>query len=274
MKGYIYKYTFPDGKVYIGQTRRPIEMRHAEHLSPSRGPLNSGFWEAYQTVGTPSLSILETIETNDVTALVEQLNRRETVYIYTEKATDPAYGYNKKTIATTYSPDINILNREFDRMYKQLVKEREPFFDMLTEKLLQGDNGNLSEEEKAFVQRYLDEEYLFDNPVDAELDDDDFQYILADEIDHAIWQYTEDSQEIIAQYISENAEEIIRKAKLGKIIQQLDLEGNIIRKFESQDEIRDTFNIRSLNNITNVIKGKQKTAYGYIWRYKPVSEER
>ena len=24
MRGYIYKYTFPDGKVYIGQTRRPI----------------------------------------------------------------------------------------------------------------------------------------------------------------------------------------------------------------------------------------------------------
>ena len=48
MKGYIYKYTFPDGKVYIGQTRRPIELRHAEHLNPSTGPLNPGFWEAYQ----------------------------------------------------------------------------------------------------------------------------------------------------------------------------------------------------------------------------------
>lgn len=30
MKGIIYKYTFPDGKVYIGQTRNP-EKRKREH---------------------------------------------------------------------------------------------------------------------------------------------------------------------------------------------------------------------------------------------------
>ena len=40
MKGYIYKYTFSDGKVYVGQTRRHISIRHREHMSPSTGPLN------------------------------------------------------------------------------------------------------------------------------------------------------------------------------------------------------------------------------------------
>lgn len=48
MKGYIYKYTFADGKFYIGQTRRNPEIRHREHLNPIIGPANTGFWEAYQ----------------------------------------------------------------------------------------------------------------------------------------------------------------------------------------------------------------------------------
>lgn len=43
MKGYIYKYTFSDNKVYIGQTRRNPEIRHKEHLSESVGPMNSVF---------------------------------------------------------------------------------------------------------------------------------------------------------------------------------------------------------------------------------------
>ena len=37
MKGIIYKYTFPDGKVYIGQTRNP-EKRKREHIDPKTGP--------------------------------------------------------------------------------------------------------------------------------------------------------------------------------------------------------------------------------------------
>lgn len=31
-KGYIYKYTFPNGKIYIGQTKTSVEQRHKQHL--------------------------------------------------------------------------------------------------------------------------------------------------------------------------------------------------------------------------------------------------
>ena len=48
MKGFIYKCTFPDGKVYIGQTRRNPEQRRREHQNPVTGPCNSGFWKEYQ----------------------------------------------------------------------------------------------------------------------------------------------------------------------------------------------------------------------------------
>lgn len=275
MKGYIYKYTFPDGKVYIGQTRRPIEVRHAEHLNPSSGVLNPGFWEAYQSVGPPVLSILEIIESDDVTALIEQLNQRETAYIYREKATDPAYGYNRKTMATTYSPNINILKKVFKSMCKQAEEEKEPFFDTLTEKLLHGEGDNLTAEEKAFVKGYIEEDHDFMHPIsdemiydDSTFSDEDFSYIIEDMMDHAIWLYNQETQEIIWRYIMENSAEIIRKARQGKIIQQIDKEGNVVHEYESPNDIMGAFNIRSMNNITNVLKGKQKTAYGFFWRYK------
>ena len=277
MKGYIYRYTFPDGKIYIGQTRRPIEMRHAEHLNPSTGPLNPGFWEAYQTVGTPVLAVIETVEADDVTALVDQLNRKETAYIYREKATDPAYGYNRKTLATAYSPDINILNKVFARMCKHAEEEKRPFFEALTEKLFRGSKDDLTEEEKAFVEGYIEQNNIFVHPgeevmetEDEDVFDEEDDFMFEEAIEYAIWLYNEETREIIGQYISENAAEIIRQEKQGKIIQQLDMDGNVVREFESQDEIRAVFNIVRIDNIINVIKGRQKSAYGFRWRYKPI----
>ena len=70
MKGYIYKYTFPNGKTYIGQTRRHISIRHKEHLNPSIGPLNPGFWKAYQELGEPKLEIIKVIESNNKQDLI------------------------------------------------------------------------------------------------------------------------------------------------------------------------------------------------------------
>ena len=51
MKGVIYKYTFPNGKVYIGQTKNPIQ-RKIEHTSASSGKRNVAFWRAYKKYGS------------------------------------------------------------------------------------------------------------------------------------------------------------------------------------------------------------------------------
>lgn len=101
MKGYIYKYTFPDSKVYIGQTFRPIELRHAEHHNSSTGPLNPGVWDAYQRLGMPVLTVLETVDDDDQTRLIATLAHLENGFIYHEHATDPAQGYNRKPFAVT-----------------------------------------------------------------------------------------------------------------------------------------------------------------------------
>ena len=279
MKGYIYKYTFPDGKIYIGQTRRPIEMRHREHLSPLTGPLNPGFWDAYQRLGTPDLIILETIESEDSTALIQQLNALETRYIYQEKAAEPEFGYNRRIIATTSCPDIGILNKEYARLCKEAEDEKRPFFKKLEQKLYNGNRDDFTDEEKAFVDAYIDHNNIFplsdgETPFEENdgIFDDEDDFFLSEAIDYAIWLYNEETSDIIARYVSENASELLRKAKQGKIIQQLDMNGNVICEFVSQDDIREAFNIYRLDNIINVLKGRQKTAYGFRWRYKPVEE--
>ena len=280
MKGYIYKYTFSDGKIYIGQTRRPIEMRHAEHLNASTGPLNPGFWEAYQRLGMPELTVLESVEDEDQTRLIAKLAHLENGYIYREHATDPAYGYNRKPIATTYSPDINILNKEFSRLCQKAEEEKRPFFDELSRKWYYEKNPEFTPEEQAFIDGYIKTNNIFYHPVDPqemiEDDsewDDEFDDIEDESFEFAVFMYNEHMQEMIGQYVSENAEEIIRKAREGKIIQQLDKDGSVVREFNNWDEIREAFNIIRIDNILNVVKGRQKSAYGFSWRYKPIKKE-
>ena len=52
-------------------------------------------------------------------------------------------------------------------------------------------------------------------------------------------------------------------------ILQYDLEGNFIKEWAKIDEILKFFNKpRNNSNITSCCKGKTKTAYNYIWKYK------
>lgn len=46
-----------------------------------------------------------------------------------------------------------------------------------------------------------------------------------------------------------------------------DIDGNLIQSFDSIVEAYKTLNKPSRVNIDNALQGKQKTAYGYFWRY-------
>lgn len=103
MKGVIYKYTFPNGKVYIGQTRRNPELRHREHLDPITGPCNSGFWREYQKFKDYKYEIIETVQETNEDVLVKKLNQLETYHILKCNSYDPLYGCNIKHKGTESS---------------------------------------------------------------------------------------------------------------------------------------------------------------------------
>ena len=55
---------------------------------------------------------------------------------------------------------------------------------------------------------------------------------------------------------------------MASTIVQRDIDGNIIKEYGSILEICQVLNIPRGDNIRNVLKGRQTTAYGYIWKYK------
>ena len=55
--------------------------------------------------------------------------------------------------------------------------------------------------------------------------------------------------------------------KNGNVINQYDLNNNFIQSFPSAKSAARYLNKKGVSHITDVCKGRRKTAYGYIWKY-------
>ena len=273
MKGIIYKYTFPDGKVYIGQTRNP-EKRKREHIDPKTGPVNTGFWDAYQRFGTYEYEVIREIESDNEDELIDLLNRWESGYIYQYKADNPEYGYNRTSYASVGIESKKILRRVYNAIQEDYFNSELEVLESASEKIWRTKQPLTKEELFLITEKYPDNIW-FDN-----LKDFDFKNLHKNRITekrefyldehlgfirNAIW---ECSQYIAARYVRENRKQIIEEVRKAKAIVQIDKEGNIIKEYSSILEICQAFNIERGDNIRNVLKGKQKTAYGFFWKYK------
>lgn len=273
MKGIIYKYIFPDGKVYIGQTRNP-EKRKREHTDPKTGPANTGFWEAYQRFGTYEYEVIREIESDNEDELTDLLNRWESGYIYQYKADNPKYGYNRTSHASVGIESKKILRRVYNAIQEDYFNSEMELLDSASEKIWRTKQP-LTEEELFLITEKYPDSVWFDNLKDFDFNNlrknriTEIREFYLDEhigfIRNAIW---ECSQNIAAQYVRENGKQIIEGARLARTIVQIDKEGNVIKEYSSILEICQAFNIERGDNIRNVLKGKQKTAYGFFWKYK------
>lgn len=255
MKGYIYKYTFADGKFYIGQTRRNPEIRHREHLSPIIGPANTGFWEAYQRLGEPSYEIIETIEYESVTELVNFLNKRETYWIKYYEADKSEKGYNKMSHGTAAKPRTAFLDDAYRKVFQIIYNAKLEEYVPIRKKV--GQNKPLTSEE----QKIWDE-YQAKN-VYPMISDDEFFQSESDQFVAFIM--IADSETAAEEYIKENAFYILTEYWSENAILQLDEGNNICRVFTSFNDIAQCFGVKRPDNVRNVLKGLQKSAYGYNW---------
>lgn len=272
MKGTIYKYTFPDGKVYIGQTVRPLEARHREHTTPSTGKLNPAFWKAWEKFGTAKLDVLEEIDDSDDN-LVPLLNIAEAHYIMMYQSTNPEFGYNRISHSFVQGTKSRLLKQEHDRLFYKIWEDREPFFITLLGKVLStGLDGPLSEEEKEYI-REVAFQYLPFGPEGIDIDNLENLVCNNDEepleqLSFAIQQSREEEMSLLSSmiwdFIHENEVEICDK----KVIQKISKGGEVIKEYSGINEIMHDLNLSRPTNIYHALEGKQKTAYGYIWRYK------
>ena len=290
MNGFIYKYTFPDGKVYIGQTVRPIAARHREHTMPSSGKYNVGFWEAWQKYGDAKLEILETVDAKDASELTSTLNRLESAYVDEYNALNPQFGYNRVPGGYATSATKKALMKYFWKLVPKVWGERAIFFKILRNKidLLFEEPVYLEPEEIAFVNEsvlpIVDDDYrgfitISDNGelsinIDSSDDeaDEDLDDFLIDEtyswLTFAVKEIEECERDevyrVIWDYVLSNSSSILSE----KAILKIDKEGNVVKEYESITEVMHDLNLSYSANIYNVLEGKQKTAYGFVWKWK------
>ena len=171
MKGVIYKYTFPDGKVYIGQTRRHPEKRKREHFDASIGPTNSGFWEAYKRFGEPKYDILFEIERENEDELVYILNLMETQLIQQYKATSPEFGYNIMPFGTTHTNSKKIIRQKVEKLTEKPLQIYESAFNKIWYT-----KESLTDEEKYLIK----DKYRDNNPWQSYIDELDLNNLSND----------------------------------------------------------------------------------------------
>ena len=271
--GYIYIYTFPSGKVYIGQTRRDPKIRHRRHMSPITGPLNRRFWKEYQESGTPEFAILNKIVREDVDELIAELNLLESNYIRLYKSDMPEYGCNVRSFGTEHNHHIDtmhiIIKKIFGNIYAQIYDEKKQIFDSICNKITNTGEG-LNDEEEAFIKDYQEYSELTFNVSyylsQSTSSKKDFLY----EQDYELLKFFIEikSQEEAQDFLNDNYEELIRSYQEDNAICQIDKDGNVIREFLTLDEICEVFHKKRPDNVLNVLCGKQKTAYGFYWKRK------
>ena len=95
MRGVIYKYTSPSGKVYIGQTlneyMRRAMWKNINH--PYAGPYINRARAKYG-YSNFKYDVLISLESDDESFLREEINRLEKYYIELYNSTNPSKGYN------------------------------------------------------------------------------------------------------------------------------------------------------------------------------------
>ncbi len=272
MKGIIYKYTFPDGKVYIGQTRRHPEKRKREHLDKLAGPSNTRLWEALQKYGESKYEVIYEADCDSIDELVWVLNQAETHYIQLYRAFDPDYGYNVETSGHSHTNSKAIIQEKYNEMINEELPKRLQLYNSLVDKLERG--KRLNDEEKYLAKEKYREINPFQGWIDAynfekpsSNDDEVYDSLLDDAIPFIGWKIQNEVEEEVSDYIYDNLERIISDERKKRAIVQIDKDGNIIKEYDSLNDICQAFNVPSPQNVINVLKGKQRTAYSYYWKY-------
>lgn len=270
---YIYKHTFPNGKIYIGLSKQRQDKRFKYGLGYEKCPV---IYKAIQKYGWNSISS-EIIEDNIST--IEEANEREKYwikyynsYINFEKSN----GYN----ATIGGGGIN--QYDWEEIYKEWLNGKSSVEitnqfgickDAITNVL---DAYNVSEEERkehlvkvqSKSQRKFDRENIFKMWNDG-MTSKEIQEKLKCSRD--VVRRTLDEYNVSQEQRIKRSHEELAKSSNGnnkKKVDQYDLNNNFIQTFNSiKDANLFIGSPPNSGNISQVCRGKKKTAGGFIWKY-------
>lgn len=264
----IYKHTFPNGKVYIGQTKQSLSKRFGNGTRYDGCPLIA---KAIQKYGWENV-VTELLEDN--ISSIDKANELEIYYIHLYDSRNPEKGYNVGYGGGIINKcdDVRILSLWNQGKTQTEIKEL-LHYDMQTIRLYLDANG-VTEEDR------LKRRDIINSQKNKQFDDN---------IIYNLWQKDKSYSEIMSllncsrstiqralERCNVNLNDRYEKGKLNAIknkidkrpVSQYDLDNNYIQTYNSiADANRALGKASNASNIVQVCKGKRKQAYGYKWRY-------
>lgn len=226
----VYKYTNKiNGKIYIGITTKSLRERHREHMKSLRD--GTYFHNAIKKHGIDAfnLEIIDKAQTRD------ELCQLERHYIEQYKSfayRDDSNGYNCTIGGDGMTGQLGKLNSQYGVSPRERMSE-EQYNDWL-EKI-----RNPSDE----VRKKISDAWK------------DNKYFLGKK-------HTDETKKRMSEL--KKGREALNKVKVN----QFDLNGNFITSHNSITEATQMMtSSKSSAGICSALKGKRRTAYGYIWKY-------
>lgn len=124
-KGIIYKYTFPNGKIYIGQTV-DLDKRHKQHLYYAKHAKGKRALcdIAIAKYGEPKLEVIEEVVEDSPSKFKKMLNEAEVKWINEYNATDRSIGYNIQHGGHTANEETYILEEIHGNILQEVYAEK------------------------------------------------------------------------------------------------------------------------------------------------------
>lgn len=150
-KGVIYKYTFPNGKIYIGQTV-DLDKRHKQHLYYAKHAKGKRALcdIAIAKYGEPKLEVIEEVVEDSPSKFKKMLNESEVKWINEYNATDRNIGYNIQQGGHTSNEETYILeeiyNEKIQEQAEKIFYVRE-ILDSIIEKVGGGQTNDSNDDE-------------------------------------------------------------------------------------------------------------------------------
>ena len=276
MKGYVYKFTSPSGKSYIGITNN-LRRRIAEHKRLSK-TLNKAFYNAINKYGFDNFKfeILEEYNVNDRDKLHAILNEREMYYI--DKFDTFKSGYNStlggdgtKGMAGELNPFYNKKHTKEAKIKmsekhkgKKLTKEHKLKISESTKKAL----GNLSEEKKRRMSNEspnrkkvicLETQIIYNSICECS----DLLQIQRSDIRKVCNGKRIKAKGLTFRFI-EN--EIVKDVEVENKAKRKIICTNTNKVYESITEASKDLNVKH-QHISAILNGRQKTTKGYSFKY-------
>ncbi|AGE53389.1 GIY-YIG catalytic domain-containing endonuclease [Acanthocystis turfacea Chlorella virus GM0701.1] len=252
--GYIYMFTSPKNKRYVGQTTRPIEERLKEHLLPSSGC--KAIYGAIKKHGWENMK-KEWIEIPD-----DELNFYEEMLVALLGTLVPC-GYNLKEGGGNGKP--------CEEVRKKLSESRTGDKNHMFGRT--GMNHPLfgiprTDEEKQNISKSLTGRTHTDeakqNMSTAKTDNKNPMFGRA---------HTDEAKQQISEKLTgrthkdESKRKMRENTVLSKKVYQYTINGTFIQSFASGGEAARHLNRTSSSNITKCARGECQAAYGFKWSY-------